>query len=137
MVSRIAFKDGLSHDGARVNSCMAHVIARHRADKNHRLTWFCLFVCGFLSLRVNISGTSRVTAPVCRVLVQYYELPKETGDCSRDARGDSVHLPLLRSRFGWWQETKLRMATACFSGDASCCSSRVNIRGRSHVVAVT
>ena len=69
--------------GARVNSCMAHVIARHRVEKNHRLTHFCLFVCGVWSLRVNISGTSRVTTPVCRVLVQYQELPTETDDCSR------------------------------------------------------
>ena len=95
MVLRVAFVDGPSHGGARVNSCMAHVIARHRVEKNRRLTQFCLFVCGVLSLRVYLAHLESL-----RQFAEYWciirSCPKRWAIVHRDARGESVHLLLFR-----------------------------------------
>ena len=126
--------DGLSHVGARVNSCMALVIARHRVEKNHRLTQV-LFVC----LRCLVSASEHIWH-ISSHCASLQSTGAVLGVAQRNGRpftgmpeaNACICCCLVggkRPSLGWRQ--------LVFSDDASYCSSSVHIRGRSHVVAGT
>ena len=113
VVLRIAFNDGLSHVGASVNSCVAHVIARHRVMKNHRLTWFGLFVCGVFA-----------SEHIWHISSHYASLQSTgsaLGVAPRDGRlftGMPEANPCISyffvTQIRWWLETKFRMSAVGF-----------------------